>query len=175
MDEDQLKQFNTRKKMALIILVGTIYLSFSGRMLGQIQAITDFSYNLHELLFLPVTISYFLIPIEFVVYIYYFVKSRGFREEKKMLRKAKSYAIFLSVIIIILIVVYQGNSVNTSGIVKVRAFNDGNKYYLDIDGKMIRCTSNVYYLIIPNADYLVNYDWNEYSNKGKLNTIKPIK
>ncbi|WP_291349148.1 hypothetical protein [Desulfosporosinus sp.] len=35
MGEDQLKQFNTRRKNALIILVGTIYLSFAGLILGQ--------------------------------------------------------------------------------------------------------------------------------------------
>ncbi|HBV87950.1 MAG TPA: hypothetical protein DEF42_15175 [Desulfosporosinus sp.] len=76
MGEDHLKQFNTRRKNALIILVGTIYLSFAGLILGQIQAIADFSYKLHELLFLPVNISIFLIPLKGINTIWILMEKR---------------------------------------------------------------------------------------------------
>ncbi|WP_066639244.1 hypothetical protein [Desulfolucanica intricata] len=63
-----------RKKIALYWLLGTIYTAFLGMQLGRIQAIADFNYNLHEVMFLPVNIAFFLVPVEFLIYMFFVIK-----------------------------------------------------------------------------------------------------
>lgn len=61
------------KQILLKLLLYTVYISLIGLIMGQIQAITDFSYTLHELMYLPVNIAIYIVPIELIAFIYYWI------------------------------------------------------------------------------------------------------
>lgn len=57
------------QKLALYWLLGLIYSGFIGLQLGRIQAIADYNYNLHEIMYAPFNIALFVVPVVFLILI----------------------------------------------------------------------------------------------------------
>lgn len=174
---DIIKSYKSQKK-ALYWLLALIYLSFIGLQLGRIQAIADFNYNLHEMMYLPFSISMFLVPVLFLIYIFLFIKYIRKRGKKKIDSKTvlQSIAIIFSVVIIISITEYQFQEVSTAGVFEVKdKIQDDRKYYLLIDEKNIKVSYNEFQLVKANQQYLISFIWNKRNpDKGILQTIELI-
>ena len=166
------------QKIAMYWLLALIYLSFIGLQLGRIQAIADFNYNLHEMMYLPFNISIFVVPVLFLIYIFLFIKYIRKRGKKKVDFKTilQSIVIISSVVIITSITEYQFQEVSTGGVFEVEdKIQDDRKYYLIIDDKKIKVSYNEFQLVEANQQYLIDFIWNERNpDKGKLQTIEPI-
>lgn len=166
------------KKISLYWLLGIIYTSFLGTQLGRIQAITDFNYSLHEMLYIPANLSIFLVPIAFLIYMYFVIKhlrKRGV--QKPNLKKGvKAVLVIVSLITIFSIKDYQSNEISTGGIFEIeRKIQEDTKYYVELNEKKIRVSRNEFHLVNVNKEYLVNFVWNSQSpNRGRLETIEPI-
>lgn len=72
--EQDIQRLYKAQKLALYWLLGIVYSGFIGLQLGRNQAIADFNYNLHELMFIPYNIALFVSPVVFLIYIYLLVK-----------------------------------------------------------------------------------------------------
>lgn len=167
------------QRLALLWLLGFLYFGFIGLQLGRIQAITDFSYSLHEIMFVPVNLAIFVVPILTLIYIILLIRYLLRREKQLPSIKASVQTILViaSIILIFLISAYQFQEVSTGGVFTVEnKIQNGSKYYFEVDGKKIRVSKNEYELIEENQEYLIDFVWNERSpNEGKLQTIKPFK
>ena len=160
-------------------LLALIYLSFIGLQLGRIQAIADFNYSLHEIMYLPFNIAIFVVPALFLIYIFLFIKYLRKRGRKKTDLKTivQSVLLISSIVIIISITEYQFHEVSTGGVFKVeQKLYDDRKYYLIIDDKKVRVSYNEFQLVKENQQYLISFIWNKRTpDKGKLETIEPLK
>ena len=87
--------------MALYWLLGFIYSGFIGLQLGRIQAIADFNYNLHELMYVPFTIALFVVPVVFLIYIYLLIKYLLGRGKQKTNLKTSTQAVLVIASIIV--------------------------------------------------------------------------
>lgn len=176
--EDQMLKCIQKKRLALTWLLGTVYLAFICLELGQVQEITDFSYRLHELLFLPVNVAIFIVPVEVVIYLYYFFKCIGkTKEQSSMSRKAIILLVWLSIVLMGYTLNYQSYDRQVSGIFIINErLEENNKFYLVLnDGRKIQCTRNEYYLVIKGQEYAVDFNWNDYSQNGSLEVIRTKK
>nr|WP_106779389.1 hypothetical protein [Lysinibacillus timonensis] len=166
------------QKITLYWLLALIYLSFIGLQLGRIQAITDFNYTLHEILYLPFNLSVFVVPVLFMLYIFLVIKYLLIRGKIKLNLNTfvQTVLIFTSFIIIISITEYQFHEVTTSGVFKVeQKLYEDREYYLKIDGKKIEVSQNEFHLIEENQSYLISFTWNKRSpENGKIEMIEPI-
>ncbi|MCR2822723.1 hypothetical protein [Lederbergia panacisoli] len=176
--EMELKKSFKAQKIALYWLLALIYVSFIGLQLGRIQAIADYNYSLHEILYVPFTIAIFVVPALLLIYIILFTKYLRKRGRKKTHLKTivQSILIISSIVIIIFITEYQFQEVSTSGIFKVeQKLHDDGKYYLIINDKKVRVSYNEFQLIEENQQYLITFIWNKRSPyKGKLEIIEPL-
>src|SRR5690606_22673313 len=68
------KIYLKKSRISSIVLIFSVIICFISIGLGQIQAIADFNYTLHEMLYLPINIGIFLIPLEVLLVIYYFIR-----------------------------------------------------------------------------------------------------
>lgn len=87
MDENVSTNKYETKQMLLKLLLYTLYISFIGLILGQIQAIADFNYTLHEIMYLPVNIAIFIVPIELIIFIFYWIRWRSRIREVQVKKK----------------------------------------------------------------------------------------
>lgn len=178
-DEKEILKLFKAQKIALYWLIGLIYLAFIGFQLGRIQAIADFNYNLHEIMYLPLNLAIFVVPILFLIYIYLFIKYLRKRGRQKTNLKViiQIIIIMVSIIIIFSITEHQFREVSTSGVFEVeQKIRKDRKYYMVIGDKKVRVTYNEFQLIEENQQYLISYIWNKRSpNKGKLEIIEPIR
>ncbi len=177
-ENEIIKSFKAQKR-ALYCLLAPIYLSFIGLQLGRIQAIADFNYNLHEIMYLPFTLAIFVLPVLILLYIFLLIKYLRKRGPKKIGIKTivQSILIISSLVIIIYITEYQFHEVSTSGVFKVeQKLYDDRKYYLIINDKKVRVSYNEFQLVEEDQQYLISFIWNTRTpNIGKLNTIEPIR
>lgn len=165
-----------RKTYAKIIIV-LIYITFICYFLGQFQSILDWSFTFHELLFIPYNISFFTLPILCLIWIFLAIRSiKESSTELKDKRKIyfKNTLIIISILLIVMFFNYENHVVQTSGIFTIEEKKfDGEKYNVIFNGMTIKCTWNEYNLIKENQNYLILFNWNEYSpNKGKLEYIE---
>jgi hypothetical protein len=178
-DHNKLQKLYKAQKVALYVFLGLIYSGFIGTQLGRIQAISDFNYTLHELLFVPATLAFYLGPVIFLVYLFLFtvyVKRQGMRHFKVKSR-VKALTIIASFIGILIVMNYQSKEVSTAGIfiLEQKLLVDG-KYYLVIDDRHIKVSRNGYQLAEVNKEYLVSFVWNSRSPQNSLlETIEPVK
>jgi hypothetical protein len=176
---NKLKKLYETQKVALHVLLGLIYSAFIGTQLGRIQAISDFNYTVHELLFLPMTLAFYLGPVIFLVYLFLFtmyVKRRG-KRSFKIKSIFKAFTIIASILAILIVVNHQSKEVSAAGIfvLEQKLLVDG-EYYLVIGDKHIKVSRNEYQLAEVNKEYLVSFVWNPQSSQnGLLETIEPVK
>ena len=177
--ENSISKLYKAQKFALYCLLGLIYTAFIGLQLGRIQAIADFDYNLHEIMYVPFTITVFSLPVLFPIYIYLLIKYLLKRDKRKTNLKTRTQAISItaSIIVIFSITLHQSFEVSTSGVFKVeQKLYEDRKYYLVLDDKKVKISHNEFELIEENQEYLISYVWNKQTpNKGNLLTIKPLK
>jgi hypothetical protein len=175
---NKLKKLYETQKVALHMLLGLIYSAFIGTQLGRIQAISDFNYTLHELLFIPATIALYFGPVMFLVYLYLLIKYIKKRERGHWGIKsaAKTISVIASIVAILIIMNHQSHEVSTAGIfvLEQKHLVEG-KYYLVIDERQIKVSRNEYQLAEVENEYLVSFIWNSRSQKGILETIEPVK
>lgn len=165
------------QKTSLYWLLGIIYVSFLGMQLGRIQAITDYNYSLHEMLYIPVTLSSFLVPIAFLIYMYFVIKylrKWGF-QKPNIYTGIKAVLVITSLITIFSLINYQSKEFSTGGVFKVeQKIQEDTKYYLILNDKKVRVSRNEFYLVDLNKEYLGSFIWNSQTNRGRLETIEPI-
>ncbi|ANX14085.1 hypothetical protein ABE41_018900 [Fictibacillus arsenicus] len=175
---NKLQKLYETQKVALYVLLGLIYSGFLGTQLGRIQAISDFNYTLHELLFVPATLALYLGPVMFLVYFYLLIKYIKKRERGHWGIKsaAKTISVIASIVAILIIMNHQSHEVSTAGIfvLEQKHLVEG-KYYLVIDERQIKVSRNEYQLAEVENEYLVSFIWNSRSKKGILETIEPVK
>ncbi|WP_332651692.1 hypothetical protein [Lysinibacillus sp. 54212] len=167
------------QKLTLYWLLGLIYSGFIGFQLGRIQAIADFNYNLHELMFVPATIALFVVPVLFLIYLYFLIKYLLGRGKQKMSLKTSTLAglVVVSIIGIVFITGYQSLEVSTSGIFEVdQKLQEERKYYLVFDDQRVSVSYNEFQLVEENQQYLISFVWNKRTpNEGRLETIEPLR
>jgi cation transport ATPase len=176
---DEINTFYKAQKITLYVLLGLTYSAFKGTQLGRIQAITNFNYTLHELLFVSMTLAFYLGPVIFLVYLFLFtvyVKRRG-KRRFNIKSIVKVFTIIASIIGILIVMNHQSKEVSTAGIfiLEQKVLVDG-KYYLVIDDRHIKVSRNEFQLAEVNKEYLVSFVWNSRSpQNGLLETIEPVK
>lgn len=176
-EKEEIKKLFEAQRMVLYGLLALIYLSFIGLQLGRIQAITDFNYNLHEMMYLPFNIALFVVPALSLIYTLLFLKYICKRGKKKSDLKTivKTIVTISSIVIIVMVTEHQFQEVSTGGvfIVEQKRYDNG-KYYLIINDKKVRVSQNVFELVEEDKQYLINYIWNKRTpDIGRLETINP--
>ncbi|MCM3126106.1 MULTISPECIES: hypothetical protein [unclassified Mesobacillus] len=176
LEKDKRSLFKAQKT-SLYWLLGLIYVSFIGMQLGRVQAITEYNYSVHEMLYLPVTLSAFLVPIVFLIYMYFAIKylrKQGI-QKPNINTSIEAVIVIISLITIFSLVNYQSNEVSTGGVFKVeQKIQEDTKYFLILNEKKIRVSRNEFYLVDLNKEYLGTFIWNSQTNRGRLETIEPI-
>lgn len=165
------------KKIVLTYILVLIYSSFLGLQLGKIQAIADYNYNLHEMLYIPANLAIFTLPVMLIIYLFLVFKSRKYAKKRITLRGTlKKVIIIISLVFIFGITGYETQNVSTTGVYEINEkVQEGNYYFILLADKKIRVSRNEFHLIKVQEDYLVVYQWNKNSpQKGKLEVIEPI-
>jgi heme/copper-type cytochrome/quinol oxidase subunit 2 len=177
-EEKDIQKLYQAQKSALYWLLGLLYLGFIGMQLGRVQAITDFNYNLHEMMFFPVTIAVFAVPVVFLIYLYLIIKYALNRKRHWPSLKTNVQAVIIiaSVVVVVSITAYQSQEVSTGGVFEVeQKIHENNKYFLVLNDKKVRVSSNEYHLVEENQEYLISFVWNKRSpNSGRLETIETL-
>ena len=173
--EHEIKQLYNRQKFALYGLLGLIFSAFVGLQLSRIEAIAKFNYNLHEILFVPFTIAFFVVPGLFIVYTYYLVRyvlKRG-KRKPSLKTSMKAISVLAALIVIGLITAHQFQEVSTSGVFMVeKKLQEDEEYYLVLDDKKVSVSYNVFQLVEEDQQYLISFVWNKKTPyKGKLKRI----
>lgn len=169
----------SKRKITTRVILITVYTTFICYLLGKLQSISDWNYNVHEMLYLPYNIAIFVLPIEVVVWIYYSINVMK-EEREKVDLNVKTLMInmvsFASVVIILIFFYIQTFSVSTGGLIDVDAkFREGNDFYIELMGKKVACSRNEYNLITEGKVYLIEYTWNEkWPDRGVLEYIEVI-
>lgn len=168
-----------RKILSKVILI-TIYSAFVGYLLGNMQSIADWNYTIHEMLYIPLNIAYFILPIELVIWLYYAVKSiKKSRDNRIKYNRVKIYSrnslLLISVIVILSYFNIQSTKISTMGLFEVEnKFNKSSDYYIQISNKNIKCNKSEYNLVKEGDLYMVDFTWNEkWPQKGTLKSIEP--
>lgn len=173
------KHLKIRDNLFIALLL-TLVIDSMCLALGQVQYITDFNYNLHEMLYLPINLSLLIVPIELIILIYY--STRYFKDIWKstvvmdLRYKIKVSLCIISMVVTIGSMYYQANSVSTFGTYLItNKIIDGNSRYIILNNIKIKCTENEYNLINLTDTYSIIYSCNHLkSNVGKLNRIEKI-
>lgn len=177
--EQDIQRLYKAQKLALYWLLGIVYSGFIGLQLGRNQAIADFNYNLHELMFIPYNIALFVSPVVFLIYIYLLVKYlfKSGKQKLNFKKGIKATLIITSFVVIISITSYQSFEVSTSGVFEVEEkIHKDRRYYLLLNEKKLRVSFNEFQLVEEKKQYLISFVWNKQTpNKGWLETIEPIK
>ncbi|WP_019412703.1 hypothetical protein [Paenisporosarcina sp. TG20] len=178
-EESDLQKLFKAQRLALYWLLGFIYLAFIGLQLGRVQAITNFNYSLHEILYLPFNLAIFIVPVLFLIYLYYVIKYLRKRGKQKINNKTRGMVILViaSIITIFSITEHQFHEVSTGGVFEVeqKVYIEG-KYFLVFNNQQIEVSMNEFKLVEVNKEYVVSYIWNSRSpNKGRLEAIELMK
>jgi hypothetical protein len=173
------EEYIKRRKILTRSIGIMIYITFVCFNLGGIQSIADWNYNVHEMLYMPLNIAFFIVPILIIVWFYYAIKSYGYKKDSitnKVKLYAKNFIITMSLVLIVIYFVIQFHSVSTGGVFRVNAkVHEGNKYYIVLNKTKVKCTWNEYNLTELGKSYLIQYKWNTYwPNKGELDQIQPV-
>jgi len=177
-DKNDIQQLYHSQKTALYCLLGLLYSAFIGAQLGRVQAITDFNFTLHELMYLPFNIAIYFGPIVLLIYLILVIKYLRKRGKQKLNAKTifKSTLIVISIIAIVAITLYQFHEISTGGIFEVKGkVKENNHHYLLLDDKKIRVTNNEFHLVEVDKRYVISFVWNSRTpGTGRLKEIKPF-
>ena len=177
--QENIKRLYRAQNRALYWLFGIVCLGFLGLQLGRIQAIADFNYSLHEMMYFPFIFALFAAPIVFVIYIFLLCKFLLNRGKQKANIKTGITSIFViaSIVVIISITIHQSYEVTTGGVFEVEEkFREDRNYYLVLNDKKIKVSSEQFHLVEKNQQYSISFVWNKRTpNIGELETIEPVK
>lgn len=177
--EEKLKRLYVAQKSFLYLLLGIVYLAFIGLQLARIQAIADFNYTLHEILYVPFAVALFVAPVLFLIYIILVVMYLSKRGKQRIGLKTsiKAMLVIASLVFIVSTTVYQFHELSTTGVFEIEEkLYEDRKYYVVLDDKKVKVTFNEFQLIEENEQYLINFVWNKRTpDRGKLKTIEPIR
>lgn len=178
-EEEKLKRLFISQKLFLYLLLGIVYLAFIGLQLGRIQAIADFNFTLHEIMYVPFTIAMVVAPVLFIIYIILVVMYLSKRGKQRIGVKTsiKAMLVIASLVFIVHTTAYQFQELSTTGIFEIEEkLHEDRKYYVVLDDKKVKVTFNEFQLIEENEQYLINFVWNKRTpDRGKLKTIEPIR
>ena len=74
-----------KRKIVTKMILGTTYIAFIGYLLAELQWIADWNYNTHEILYVPYSIAIYFVPVLFLLWMYYAIKSkRELNENNKL-------------------------------------------------------------------------------------------
>lgn len=170
--EIELNRLFKRQKSALICLLTFFYVGFISLMLGEIQAITDFNYNLHEMLYLPVNMSMILLPVFIILYIYdliRYLRARGWKRPG-LKSSVRAVMVIVPLIIALSITVDYFNQNTTVGWYSVeQKLGHDNEYYLVLDHIKLSVSHNEYQLVEENQMYSIEYVWDSRTRKKETN------
>lgn len=171
------KIYVKRRKIISKSIMITMYIGFVFYVLGDFQSIADWNYGIHEMLYVPVTIAYYILPMQILLWLFYCIRSFGVKKDAVDNRGElflKNIMIVISLVSIVIYIFIQGHTVNTGGFYEVNTkVQQENNYYIILDQKKVKCTRNEYNLIVEDKFYLINYEWNTYwPDQGKLVFIK---
>lgn len=165
-------------RIAANILIFSILLCLISFRLAKIQAIADFRYSLHELLYLPVNIGLYLIPVEAVCMLYFFTRWIIYVKKNRSgftkINLLHNFSAILCLTVYLTYFIYVSYGATTSGYFeKIQKGGHDNKYYIIADNRRLSCTENEYSLIDENKGYMLSYEWNKlHPEKGKIIYIK---
>ncbi|WP_456272513.1 hypothetical protein [Bacillus sp. AK031] len=175
-EEKDIQKLYKAQKSALYWLLGILYSGFIGLQLGRVQAITDFNYNLHEMMFFPATIAFFAVPVVSLLYLILLIKYLLNRKRHwpNFRTSVKAMIVLISVAVVISITAHQSLEVSTGGVFEVeQKLHEDSKYYLVLTDKKVRVSHNEYQLVKENQEYLISFVWNKRSpDSGRLETIE---
>lgn len=171
--------YTQKRKIVTKVILGITYMAFLGYLLAKLQWIADWNYSIHELLYIPYSITFYSLPVLLVLWMYYAIKSK--RELKASNKKPRIKKILInssltaSLFIIGAYFYIQSMTVSTGGLFKVeRKVQERNNYYIELNQKKIKCTHSEFNLIEEGKVYLVTFDWNKkLLDEGKLILIEP--
>ena len=155
-----------RSKIASIVLVLSLFTFYISSELSRVQAISDYSYRLHELLYIPMNLGLFLIPIEIAAFIYYGIRFLSDARNRKIHKDRMTLTLLVmsitSVVLFSIYVIFITNIVHTTGVFRnMDKEKEGRHYYVMIEGRRIECSKNEYNLISSDRNYSVTYEWNK--------------
>ena len=171
--------FTQKRKIVAKVILGTTYIAFIGYLLADLQWITDWNYNLHEILYIPYSIAYYAVPVLSLLWGYYAIKSK--RESKEINHKPKINKIWINLMLfasLVLVGAYfyiQSMDLSTVGLFEVeQKIQESNSYYIELNHKKIKCTQSEYNLIEVGRVYLVTFEWHkQWPEEGQLILIEP--
>lgn len=174
----KVQQAYDAQKFVLYMLLSLIYVSFICIQLGSIQAITDFSFTLHELLYFPANLALFVGPPLFILYVVLLAKYWKVRERKKPSRKSilSFAAVVLSLLMVGSITVYEFGKITTAGFFKIEhKLQEDDDYYIYISETKLKVSQADYELVDTNQEYFIQYVWHELTpDVGKILEIEPV-
>lgn len=176
-EEKEKRKVLKAQRTSLYWLLGIIFTSFLSLQLGRVQAISDFNYSLHEMLYVPATLSFILVPIALIIYMYFVIKylRKWGIQKPNTLTSIKAVLVIISLITVFSIITTQSYEVSTAGIFIVeQKIKEDNEYFLVLNGKKIRVSRNEYHLVSVNGEYFGTYIWNSQTNRGRLEIIEPM-
>ncbi|MER2192667.1 MAG: hypothetical protein ABS951_17035 [Solibacillus sp.] len=170
MQNDFVKRYRITGFSLLLLL----YTGFTGWQLGRVQAITDFNYTLHEMLYIPAFLCMYVGPIVFIVLCYYMMRAKVVRDMTRR-RAASWFVIGVSLVYMAYAVNSQVANSSVAGIYsEVGKYKEDDRYYISLEGRMIEISSEQYDGFDAAADYLLSYTWNDKQLKGNLTSIEKI-
>lgn len=170
-----------KSRIASIVLILSLIICFISLELGKIQPISDFNYTLHEMIYIPISIGIFLIPLEVIFTIYYsikwIIKVRRDTSGKSKTNLLLNVIAVLCLSLFVYYFFYMSYGVSISGVYEnVGKEKQENKYYIVVQNIRVSCTRNEYNLINFDGKYLMSYKQYKLSpGVGELEYIEEVK
>ncbi|AST90945.1 MULTISPECIES: hypothetical protein [Sutcliffiella] len=174
-ENTELNKLYDRKKIAQYWLLGVVLITYCSLQINRYSILINIDYSLHEVISALANLMW-LIPIFSIVYIILTVKylfKRRLKQRPAIDRLINDLIIFIAVCGMSGMIVYYLGEVSTSGVIKIEEkIVENDQYYVVINEKKIKVTSNEFHLIDESQEYLGSYVWNQFTpDKGKLTRI----
>ncbi|WP_079710283.1 hypothetical protein [Paraliobacillus ryukyuensis] len=168
----------TKHKRVLLWLLGINYIGFLSFQLVGLQPVMGMPFHLAEMMSGFGNIVIFVaIPIAIFIYLdllYTYSTKRGLQKPTASTVRKATF-IVITTVAFVFIINSQSQDVFTYGVFEVQQKNhEDGKYYLELEKRKIRVSSNEYHLIEENEQYAIGFRWHKNNpNIGYLRTIDP--
>ncbi|MED4017736.1 hypothetical protein [Sutcliffiella cohnii] len=174
-ENTELNKLYDRKKIAQYWLLGVVLITYCSLQINRYSILINIDYSLHEVISALANLMW-LIPIFSIVYIILTAKylfKRGLKQRPSIVLLIRDLIILIAVCGISGMIVYYLGEVSTSGVIKIEGkIVENDQYYVVINEKKIKVTSNEFHLIDKSQEYMGSYVWNQFTpDKGKLTRI----
>lgn len=171
----ELNKLYDRKKIAQYWLLGVVSITYFSLQINRLSIFININYSLHEIISSMGNVMW-LIPIFFIAYLFLtlnYLFKRGLKQRPTIVYLIRDLIIFITVCGMSGMIVYYLGEVSTSGVIKIEEkIVENDQYYVVINEKKIKVTSNEFHLIDESQEYLGSYVWNQFTpDKGKLTRI----